>query len=420
MSAPFKKLSHSKISFSFSIEEEDIKKSEKAVIDHFRGEVKAQGFRKGKAPDKVVIEYIGIDRLKYEALNTAVDKKYRDFIMEHKIQPVAAPKIDFSDVKKTPIEIKAEVEVFPEIEVKGYDKIKMTPLKISVDAKEVEETIEHIMSDMKLQKTVKRASEEGDLVEVDFVGKDKKGETIPNTEGKAVPFVIGSGQFLPDLEKAYEGMKAGEEKKAVKVKFPKEYQAKDLAGTSVPFDIKMNSVGEVSAKHIDEKMIEKIVGRKKKIEEFKKDIEQMVERNKRNEEKKKKIGEYNEKLLKTTKADLPSSWIDRECEMRLEEVKQSPQYAHDPETFWKAIGKKEDDLKKQFAKDAGANLTVFLALSEIVKLEKIELDKDETTKAGLIVDQRMSQMGEQANREEELQKTVLNLKIDKYLEGLML
>ena len=282
MSAPFKKLSHSKVSFSFSIEEADIKKAEKAVLDHFRGEVKAQGFRKGKAPDKVVIEHIGVDRLAYEALNTAVDKKYRDFVIANKLQPVAAPKIDFSDIKKKPVEIKAEIEIFPEVTIDGYAKIKISPLKVTVEAKEIDETIEHIMQDMKLQKVVKRAAEKGDLAEVDFCGKDKKGETIPNTEGKAVPFVLGSGQFLPDLEKAYEGMKAGEEKKAVKVKFPKEYQAKDLAGTTVLFDIKMNSVGEVSAKHLDETMIEQITGRKKKLDEFKKDIEQMVERNKRN------------------------------------------------------------------------------------------------------------------------------------------
>jgi trigger factor len=420
MSAPFKSLSHAKIAFSFSIEEADIKKAEKSVIDHFRAEVKTEGFRKGKAPDKVVVDHIGKDRLVYEALNTAVDKMYRDFIMTNKIQPVGAPKIDFSDIKKMPIEIKAEVEVFPEIIVKGYEKLKMEPLKVSVEKKEVDESIAHIMRDMKLQKTVERAATKGDLVEVDFVGKDKKGETIPNTEGKAVPFSIGSGQFLPDLEKAYEGMKAGEEKKAVKVKFPKEYPAKDLAGTVVLFDIKMNSVGEVSIDQLDETIIEQITGRKKKVEEFRQDIEKMVERNKRNEEKKKNIGAYNEKLLKITKGDLPRSWIERECEMRLEEIKQSPQYTHDPEAFWKQVGKKEEDMKKQFEKDAEANLKVFLGLSEIIKTEKIELDKDEMTKAGLIVDQRMSQQQGEGHREEELQKTVLNLKIDKYLEGLML
>ncbi len=420
MSTPFKKLSHSKVSFSFFVEEADIKKAEKTVLDHFRSAVKAQGFREGKAPDKVVLDHIGQDRLTYEALNTAIDKKYRDFLVEHKIQPVSAPKIDVSDIKKHPIEIKAEVETFPEIIIEGYQKIKMSPIKVNVEKKEVEETIEHIMKDMKLQKPVKRSAAKGDMIEVDFCGKDKEGKTIPNTEGKSVPFVIGSGQFLPDLEKAYEGMKAGDEKKAVSVKFPKEYPAKDLAGKAVPFDIKLVSVGEISAKHLDETMIEQITGRKKKVEEFYKDIEQMVERNKRSEERKKKIGEYNEKLLKTVKADLPASWITRECEMRMEEVKQSPQYTHDPEMFWKAVGKKEEELKKQFEKDAHANLTVFLALSEIIKKENIQLDKDEMIKAGLITDQHMNRHGGKGNREEELQKTILNLKIDKYFEGLML
>ncbi|MCF7831174.1 trigger factor [Candidatus Gracilibacteria bacterium] len=419
MAQAYKTHSGSKVSFTLTIEEKDMIKAKNRVIEQFKKEVEIKGFRKGHAPNLEVISHVGAPRISYEALNVALDSKYREFIKEHGIKPVDAPDMKLSDSQKMPIEAKMEVEVFPEITLGDYKKIKLDPIKVEIKDKEVDEVIENIMKELKIQKTVKREAKDGDLVEIDFEGKDKKGETIPNTKGEKVLLKLGSGQFLEDLEKAYVGMKAGEEKKEVKVKFPKNYPAPDMAGKTIPFDIKVHSVGEVSVKDLDEEMVGKITGQKKKVGDFKKEVITMLEQKKRDGEKRSRINEYNNKLEKLVKADLPVSWIDKEVGIRMGEVKQSPQYKHDPENFWKAVGQKEDDLKKKFKVDAEKNLKVFLGLSEIATKEKIDLNKDEIDRANHIVQHR-AEHDPNLDREAELHRVILNLKIDKYLEALMM
>ena len=111
---------------------------------------------------------------------------------------------------------------------------------------------------------------------------------------------------------------------------------------------------------------------------------------------------------------MPVSWITREADMRMEEIKHSPRFKHDPESFWKTLNKKEEDLLKEFRKEAEKNLLVFLALSEIVRKENIELDKDEIKQAEMRAKERGGEY------EQEFQSAVLHLKIDKYLEGVTL
>ncbi|MCF7812676.1 trigger factor [Candidatus Gracilibacteria bacterium] len=421
MAEKIKTIPGSKRAFSFVLTEDDLKKSQEVVLSDVQKNIAIKGFRKGNVPKEVVRKHIGEQKLFLEAMNTALEKKYSSFIREHQLQPVSSPEIDFSDIKKLPVEVKAEVEVFPEIELGNYQKIKLNPVKVEVTEKDIDETIEMFLKESKAGKKVDRKAEKGDLLEVDFEGKDEEGKTIPNTKGENVTFVVGMGQFLPDLEKAFAGMNPGEKKEDVKVSFPNDYPAKDIAGKKIRFDIVLHSVQELSAKNIDEALIEKLTGRKKKVSEFRTDIREMVERQKKDQEKKKQIQEYKKRLLKIVKGDIPTSWKQKEVEMRMQEIKNHPQYQHDPENFWKQIGKKEEDMKKEFELQAENELKVFLALSKIIQQENIHLDKDEEKKAEHLARHRTNQAPEgTGNYEDELQRTKLNLKIDKYLEGLML
>ncbi|MDH3324561.1 MAG: trigger factor [Candidatus Peregrinibacteria bacterium] len=416
----YKNVSGSKVKFSFKIEEKDLAKAEKQVIKKFQENLDLKGFRKGNVPEDAVRENISKEQIQFESINVAIDKGYKNFIDKNKLAPISQPKVDFSDLQKKPIDIKVEVEIFPEVKLGDYKKIKIKKPEIKIGKDEVDKAIIGVLTQMGESSEVARAAKEGDLCDIDFAGKDDKGAVLPNTDGKNVKVTLGSGQFLPDLEKAFKGMKAGEEKIAVKVKFPKEYHSKDFAGKTIPFDIKLNSVGEISPTGLKDETIEKITGKKATEAEFRTDVEKMILAEKEKGAKGECIKDYEEKLAKIVKGELPQSWMDKEVEMRMAQLKQNPQYTHDPEAFWKTIGKKEDDLIKQFKKDAEANLKVFLGLSEIIKQENIELDKDETKRAALIVEQNLKNAPKGARKEEEMQKVTLNLKIDKFLAGLMI
>ncbi len=418
--ANFKKLPHSKVSFSVIITKDDVVKAQRSVIAKAKKDVSIKGFRKGHAPEDMVIASIGPDRLAFEALNIALDKAYRKFITDEKLAVINAPHTKIPEKQDLPMEVTFEVEVFPEVKLGDYKKVKLKKSKIEVTEKEVEDVIKTICAQMELGSPVDRAVKEGDMIEVDFSGKDKDGKEIPNTGGENHKFRVGMGQFLPDLEKAFIGMKAGEEKKGVKVKFPKTYHASEMAGKTIPFDIKLHQVFEIDPTKLDEATIEKISGKKQSLEGLKEQIKGTITANKLQTENQKHMAEFNQKLAKVVKVDLPQSWIEKEVEARIGRIKASPQFQNDPETFWKQMGQTEEDLRKIAAKEGEVDLKVFLGLSEIVKQENIELNKDEMAQAHQIAHQHLGheEGHDSHDHHVEMDKAILNMKIDKYLKAL--
>ena len=408
----YKTISKSRIEFKLEISEELIKKAHKIVIDSFRKNVAVKGFRKGHVSDEVVLQNIGLEKISYESMNQAIDTAYREFLIQNNISPVSSPSIEVKDWEKKPLQVKCLVEVYPEVKIGDYKKIKVSPLNIKVEEKELDEVIATVMTDAKLGKKVERAAKKGDIVVIDFLGKGKDGSVLPRTEGKEQRVRLGMGHFLEDLEAGIIGMKAGEEKKKIKVKFPKNYQSADIAGQTVLFEVKLHLVEEIVIKDFDAAMVEKVTGQKKTVEQFRKDLKDMIIGNKTQTEKKKQVEEYQDKLVKMTKCELPESWIGGEVLSRMDRLKASPQFQHDPESFWKQVGKTEEEMKKEFVGSATESLKSYLALVEAVKQSGIELAISELKEAK----GEAEQAPEGVSKEQALEKAVLSRKIDKFLE----
>ncbi|MBT6832188.1 trigger factor [bacterium] len=415
----FQKMSDSRVSFSFKIEEKDIDEAKKKVMQRYRSRVSLSGFRKGKAPDHAVVGAVGLEQISFDALNEAVGEKYHDFVTTNALSPIAAPKTDFPAPGKMPMVVKVEVEIFPAIVLGDYKKLKMELPKVEIKESEVDDVIETILSDMQLGKKVDRAVKMKDLVEIDFAGKDEKGNVLPRTEAKNHRVRIGFGHFLPDLEKGMVGMKIGAEK-ILKVKFPKNYHAPEMAGKNVNFDVKLHTVEEISAKNLEENMLEKITGAKKTIEEFRKDVKNLITKNKTDSMKKEKVTEFYGKFVKLVKGDLPKSWIAREVDGRLEQLKASPQFQHDPEAFWKNVGKTEPAMRKEFESTSERDLRTMLGMTELVKKENVELDRDEQKQALELAQSRLGEDSKPEELDRMLEQVTYDLKIDKYLTGIMI
>lgn len=410
--ADYKTISGSRVEFQLEISEEAIKKTHKSAIESFRKNVAVKGFRKGNAPDEVVLQSVGLERVSYEAMNRAIDVKYREFLTKNEISPVSQPEVDVKDWEKKPLQVKCSVEVYPEVKLGDFKKIKVDAIDVKVEEKELDEVIATVMSDSQLSKKVERAAKKGDVVVIDFLGRGKDGSILPRTDGKDQRVRLGMGHFLEDLEAGIIGMKAGEEKKEIKVKFPKNYHSEDMAGKTVPFEVKLHAVEEISVKDFDEAMIEKVTGQKKTVEQFRKDLKEMVLGNKKQAEQKKQIETYQEKLVKMTKCELPESWIQRELASRMDRIKSSPQFEHDPEAFWKQMGKTEEDMKKEFRVSSEESLKSYLALVEAVKQSEIDLTANELKEA----EHEASHAPEHVSKGQALEKAVLSRKIDKFLE----
>lgn len=413
----YKTLPNSKISFDLTIDKATLDKHQAAIIKRYQREVSIKGFRKGQAPEATVKASIGQERLAYDTLNQAVDKAYVQFLQVEKLQVINQPEVDIKDPTKTPLKVNVVVEIFPEVKVGDYKKIKTTPTKVEVKESEIEEALKTVCAQMEIAQEVKRAAKDGDLVEVDFAGKDDKGDIIPQTKGEKTKFRLGVGHFLPDLEAAFKGMKAGDEKTAVKVKFPKNYHSSDFAGKTVLFAIKLHTVNEIDPQALTEVQIQEITGKKQDLAALKLQIRETITANKKKTADKQDMDAYTQELGKIVKADLPLSWIEREVGSRLQRFQQNPDYKDNPAAFWQQIGKTETAFKKDLAQEGERDLLIFLGLSEIVKNENLELDKDEMDQAHQLAHQHLHDEADHSspNHHAEMEKAVLNLKIDKFL-----
>ena len=418
--ANYKSLSGSRVSFYLEITKEDLKKNKKSTLDYFRNQIDIKGFRKGHVTDEIIMKKVSSQHMILETANRALDKKYRTFILENNLYPISPPRVQNFNPEILPCEVNIEVEVYPEINLGDYKKIKMPSLKIEVTEKDIDEVIETLLAQQEKGVRVDRASQKMDMVDIDFVGKDKKGNLIPMLDGKGVKVRLGLGHFIESFEKVILGMKPGEEKNAADVKLPEDYKKQELAGKNVYFDIKCNEVLEISAKNIDESTVEEIYGKKTTLDEFRKNLLKIIKQNKEESKKTKNIEEYKEKLGKLVKVELPESWIVDDLKARLDNLKNSPEFKNDPEDFWKNTKQTEESLKTIFRTQAEKDLKLFLALTNIVKEENIELNKDEVESAKQTAQERIEKRKMKVDLESETHRILLNLKIDKYLQSLTL
>ena len=237
---------------------------------------KIKGFRPGKIPAKVVRQRYGT-QVRQEVLTDLMGQSYRDAVVQENLNPVAQPKIEpeISD-KGDGFAFVATFEVLPQVKLKDLDKIEVTRPEIEITDEDCDDMIENLRKQKSTWKTVERESREGDRVVVDFDG-NLKGEQIEGGKGNEVPVVLGQGQMLPDFEKALFGVKADEEK-SFKVKFPKDYQAEDLANKKANFTIKAHRVEEEKLPPLDDSLAEVYGVEEGGLERLRADVVENMER----------------------------------------------------------------------------------------------------------------------------------------------
>jgi trigger factor len=237
---------------------------------------KLKGFRPGKVPPKVVKKRYG-KQIRDEVLSELMQKSYTDAVMQENLNPAGGPRIETEDNKDdTNFAYVATFEVMPKIELNDLDKIKVEVPEITIDDGDLDEMILRLRHQKATWQEVDRKSADGDRVVCNFTGT-LKGEPFEGGTGTDVPVVLGQGQMLPDFEKGLTGVTAGEEK-TIKVKFPKDYHAEDLAGKKVDFAIEVQRVEEELLPEVDDAFAEMFDVTEGGIDQFKADVRDNMKR----------------------------------------------------------------------------------------------------------------------------------------------
>lgn len=332
-------------------------------------DVKVEGFRPGKAPLTKVLAQIGRQRVEAGALDRAINTAYIDALQSEALMPVANPDVEVTnytapaeDAADTDVvgSFTAEVDVLPEVSVKGYEKIKVkAPKAVEVTDKDVQEVVDYLR---KQQASLKELADDveakkGMWADIGFAGSID-GVARENMKSEHHPLVLGEGQLIPGFEDNVIGMKKGEEK-TFKITFPKDYHAKDIAGKQAEFTATLHELKDVVMPVVDKGFATKFG------HDTVDKLETAVKENlvlEREQEKQLKLEELViDELLKLTKFTVPRSLVHQE-EHRL----------HD-ETMRRAGGMPlRPELEEQIKVQAEKNVKIGVALGKVIELEKIE------------------------------------------------
>lgn len=375
MSATIKKLPKSQVEITITVPYADYAKAEKQAVEKVGKEIKVDGFRSGQIPEDVVREKAGPETIQSATLETIIPITYSAAVKEHDVHVISQPKVEIKNhVHKEGDDFvyTAIASVMPEVKLGNYKKIKVKKQKVKVTEKELNETLEMVMTRFAEWKDVERTAKDGDRTELDFEGFDEGGKAIPNTASKNHPIVLGSKAMVPGFEEAIIGLKAGDDKE-FNVDFPEDYHAKEMKGKKVAFKVKVVKVEEKAEQKLDEAMIEKATGQKQSVDEFKKRVEEDLQREMEQRAQTEVDNKVVQEIIKITSVELPDSLIEDEIGLLKEERKQAvTRQGMTWEQYLQHIKKSDEDFAQDHRKPAEERLIARLGVNQIIREEKVE------------------------------------------------
>ena len=284
-------------------------------------QAKINGFRPGKVPLREVKRRFGAG-IRQEVSSEMIQSTYGEALQKEDINPAGMPKIEEVNIEEgKDLEYTAVFEVFPEIEVSGLESIEVERLSSSIEDADLEKMIDTLREQRLVYAETDRAAAEKDQVNLDFEGF-LEDEPFEGGKAEGTDLVLGSGSMIPGFEDGLTGLKAGEEKD-LKLTFPENYQAENLAGQEVLFKIKVNKVSEPELPELNDEFFEQFDVKEGGIEAFRKEVTNNMKRELDSAIKAKVKDQVMDGLSDNNEVDLPQSLIDQEVNrMRQEAVQQ--------------------------------------------------------------------------------------------------
>ncbi|MDD0844035.1 trigger factor [Pseudomonas sp. Gutcm_11s] len=324
---------------------------------------KVPGFRPGKVPMNVIRQRYE-DTARQEALGDLIQATFYEAIVEQKLNPAGAPSVEPKAFEKgKDLEYVATFEVFPEIQLAGFDGIAIERLQADVNDADVDNMLEILRKQNTRFEAVERAAENGDQLNIDFVGKID-GEAFAGGSAKGTPLVLGSGRMIPGFEEALVGVKAGEER-VINPTFPADYQNLDLAGKTAEFTVTVNSVSAPQLPELNDDFFALFGIKEGGLEGFRAEVRKNMDRELRQAIKSKVKNQVMEGLLAANPVEVPKALIGNEVNrLRVQAVQQ----------FGGNI--KPDQLPAElFEEQAKRRVVLGLIVAEVVKQSELKADE---------------------------------------------
>ncbi|MBF8984776.1 trigger factor [Lutibacter sp. B2] len=376
MSSTIVKTEKNEVTLKIQVSAEAFEKEVQQAYTKTRGKFNVPGFRKGKAPRKIIEINYGTEVFYDEAINTIFPTVYGEAIKEHNLNPIDRPSLDVEEiVKGKDLVLNLTVTVKPEVTLGDYKGIEVEKKEYNVTDEEIEKEIEDMRERNSRLIAVEREVQDGDTIIMDYAGFVGEEQFEGGTAEKQT-LVIGSGQFIPGFEEQLVGVKMGEEVE-VKVAFPTEYHAKDLAGKDATFKVTVHEVKEKELPTLDDEFA-KDVSEFDTLEELKADIKKSREDASAMRVEQEYKDALINKAVENAQVDVPNIMVEHQIDEMVHQFTHQLQHQGlDVDTYLQYTNAKMEDIREQMRKDAENRVKTELILEAIVKAENIEVTEEE-------------------------------------------
>lgn len=357
--------------------EDGMKKSYQKNVKY----INVPGFRKGKAPRKMIEKMYGPAVFYEDAVNFIIPDAYDEAVKEADIHPVSQPEIDIVTIGEAdkPFVFTAEVFTKPEVKLGTYKGVEIEKVENKVTDADVDAEVASMREKNSRMVTVEdRAAENGDITTIDFEGFCD-GVAFEGGKGTDYELTLGSGTFIPGFEEQIVGKKIGEEFD-VNVKFPEEYHSKELKGKDAVFKVTLKGIKVKELPTLDDEFA-KDVSEFDTLDALKEDIKAKLTKEAENKTKAEIENRALEAAVEGAEIDLPECMVDNQVEKMLED------YAYrlksqgiDMKMYLQYTQMTEDQLKEQMKPSAKQQVLGSLVLEKIAELEKLEATDEDIEK----------------------------------------
>ena len=382
MSVSFENTATNRGVVTFTIGQDKIQPALDQAFNKIKKNLNVPGFRKGHIPRAVFNQKFGEEALYDDALNAILPAAYEAAIAELGLDVVAQPKIDVKSIEKgQDWTLTAEVVTKPEVKLGAYKD-----LEVSVEAskevtdEEVDAKLENERKNLAELVVKEGAAENGDTVVIDFVGS-VDGVEFDGGKGENHSLELGSGQFIPGFEDQLVGAKAGDEVE-VKVTFPEDYQATDLAGKAAVFVTKVNEVKAKEVPALDDELAKDLDDEVDTLDELKAKYRKELEAAKEIAFDDAVEGAALDLAVENAEiVELPAEMVENEVHRAMNEFMGNLQrQGISPEMYFQITGTTQEDLRKQYEADSDKRVKTNLVIEAVAAAEGFDATDEEIQK----------------------------------------
>ena len=342
-----------------------------------RSRIAVPGFRKGKAPRKIIENMYGAGVFYEDAINAVYPGAYEAAVKEQGLEDMGHPVMDIVEVGKDGLTFTALVSVRPEVKLNQYKDLTAPKTVTEVTEEDIEKELQPYVRRATRLVAVERAIQKGDTAVIDFEGFDN-GVAFEGGKGENYSLEIGSGSFVPGFEDQLIGLKAGDEKD-LDITFPEDY-VKDLAGKSVIFKIKVHEVKESQAPQVDDEFA-KDVSEFETLADFKKDLGEKLAKRREDQAQENFENAIMEQLVDNLEAEIPDGMVETQLDRIMDEYAMRMQsQGMSMKDYMDMMGMNANMMRASAKPAALRQVQLELALTAVAEAEKIEISEEDCEK----------------------------------------